>query len=305
MKKTITIDEKAIYDAILSRLDKTYTLAYADPYAEIPAGIIQKCVDSRSLDPLYGNDYWWEARYHASVEELDRILMETLEGDKDKAGLFRETAGYDDLACLIRERDDSTPEIDTLRRTEPRAYLRFHSNYDCWLPLREYGGRLQAQGTALTAIMDALSLNPWRVRQAAGKAGITTVGPFRNIPSRNDNEVVDYDEFIRCLMETPGYGNWAFFGKLDMGALADNGMDPERMTIPKGTVCGMINWWNGSGSYEFCETVRPVDVKTIARRLGRHKDGLKLVVDEKENNMYGYVPCDIYGDNLSNKTLLV
>ena len=304
MKKSITIDEKAIYDAVLERLDKTYTLAYADPYADIPAKVIQECVDEKSLDPLYGKDYWWEARYHASVEELDRILMETLGGDKDKIRLFKETTEYNELTFVIRERDDSTPEIDTLKRTEPRAYLRFHSDFDCWLPFRETGG-LTVEESALNGILAALSLNPRRLKEEAMRQGVRTVGRFPDLKIREGKEVVGYGELVRCLSETPGYGNWAFFGKLDMGALTDNGMDPERMTIPKGTVCGMINWWNGSGSYEFCETVRPVEVKTIARRLGWHKDGLNLVVDEKENNMYGYVPCDIYGDTLSNKTLLV
>ena len=301
MTKTITINEKEMLERLLKNLDPTYTLTYASYDSEIPASVIQECIDEKSLDPLYEKDYWGDAR-HYSIQDTIKRELSSLGYTKEEIELFLATSEADRARDEILNRDDSDPEMDCLRQgRHVYAYLRFHSNYDCWCGLYEYGNKLQIQGTALTAVLAALSLNPWKVKQAANRAGLDTIGPFRNIQSRNDKEVVDYDDFIKDLVECPNYGNWSFFGRLDMNLMNLNDFDVKGLTIPAGTDCGMYNWWNGGGSLHFCKTIRPVKVKDIIKTLGTYKDDIKLVVDDKSNKEYEYVPTDVYGAYYINK----
>lgn len=300
--KTTTIDEKKIFQEILESLDKTYTLVYVDYRDEIPPSIIQECIDKKCIDPLLEKDYWGEGRCYYATETLNKLLEE--KGyDDEQIKLFRGTNEYDELRMEIESRDDSEPEIDILRRNEFRAYLRFSSNYDCWLPLWEEGG-IRNIGTALSGIMSALSLNPRKVKEAAIKKGITTHGPFRDLKRREGKELVDYDKFITVLCETPNYGNWSFFGKISGEALLQCDFDISKMTIAKGATAAMFNWWNGSGSLDFCETLRPLKVAELKKRQSPYLDDCRLVIDDKSVKDYGYVPCDVYGGAVSDDTLL-
>ncbi len=300
--KTVTVDEKAVFDTLLPMLDERYKLCYVDYRDELPANTIQQCLDKKSRNPLDVEDLWWESREYNARHILEE-LMDKAGYSRDEQQLFIETEEYQQLICEIECRDVSTPVMDACRQTVMHGYVRFHSNYDCWLPIWEQGG-IQAEETALGGIMAALSLNPAKVREAARKTGIDTFGRFRNIPSREGKELVDYDGFIRVLIETPNYGNWAFFGRLDLQALLKNKFNPDGLTIPEGTTCAMFNWWNGGGSLDFCNTLRPVTVGELRRRLARYKDDIKVVVDERSNREHGYTPSDVYGDHISEDKIL-
>lgn len=301
LSKTVTIDEKKMYEDILSKLDEKYELVFIDYRDELPPALVQKCIESKSIEPLYEDGVYDESRTYYATSTLDRLLEENY--SEDESNLFHGTEEYDELRIEIESRDQSTPEKDLLRRSMVRAYIRFHSNYDCWLPLWEQGG-IRAQGTALAGIMAALSLNPRKVKEAAIRKGVTVIGPFQNVTSREGKELVDYDAFIRVLCETPNYGNWSFFGQLDGGELHDAGFDIDSMTIPGGTTAAMFNWWNGGGSLDFCETLRPVSIGELRKRLARYDDDLRLVIDEKGVKDNGYVPSDVYGGTVSKDILL-
>ena len=304
--KTITIDEKKIYDELVTSLEKSYTLAYADYRDEIPVTLIQKCIDTESIYPLSEEDFWLDAR-DSAVREIIDTLMADKGYSPEQREMFQGTPEYENLRYEIEDRDISTPERDAFNNTRCHAYLRFHSNYDCWLPLWEQGS-LYCEGTALAGILAALSLNPAKVRDAAHRRGINTAGRWRNIPSREAHAAVGYDAFINVLIETPNYGNWSFFGSLDMRTLWDILHNPRKtlndMIIPAGTDCAMYNWWNGGGSLDFCKTLLPLPLSTLARRLAPYKDSLKVVVDEFDNEEYGYVPRDVYGGYINEKNLL-
>lgn len=303
MTKTITINEKQMYEDILAKLDDKYDLVYIDYRDEIPVKLIDRCLKEKNFQPLYEEDIYSESRRYAAVSVLDNLLGN---GDytPDQVDLFKETNEYQELLIEVESRDISTPERDLFKRCETPAYIRFQSNYDCWLPLWEQGG-IRAQETALSGIMAALSLNPRKVKEAAIRKGITCIGPFQNASSREGKELVDYDKFIRVLCETPNYGNWAFFGKLSGSELLDAHLDVKSMIIPEGTTCAMFNWWNGGGSLDFCETLRPVPVKELIRRMEPYSDTLKLIVDDKSVHEYGYCPSDVYGGTISDDTLLL
>lgn len=299
--KTIIIDEKEIFEKIFSKLDKKYNLVYISYDDEIPAELMQKCIDEKSIYPMTEQDPYDDYYGYYAKEILNELLKKELA--QDEIDLFRDTEEYLELINEIESRDESTPVRDLIKTNYVSAYLRFHSNYDCWLPIWEQGG-IQCWGTALAGILAALSLNPKKVKEAAMRRGIETFGPFRNLPSREGKEVVDYDDFINVLCEMPNYGNWSFFGRLQGSELLDAEFDYENMTIPKGTTCGMFNWWNGSGSLDFCETLRDVNVKDIIKRLAMYKDCLKLVVDDKIKSNTGYCPTEVYGSPVSSHQIL-
>lgn len=299
--KTVTVDEKAVFDTLLPMLDEHYELCYVDYRDELPANTVQECLDKRSASPLYEEDYWNESRNFYASEEIKRLMAQAGYSE-DQFQVFKWSEEYCNLVCEIQDRDRSTPVKDIADQTQMHAYLRFHSNYDCWLPFWEQGG-IQVEGTALGGILAALSLNPRKIKEAAIKKGITTIGAFRNIPSREGKELVDYDLFVRVLCETPNYGNWSFFGTLDLARLLEENFNPDEMLIPTDTTCCMFNWWNGGGSLDFCHTLRPVSVKELRKRLAPYSDDLKIVVDEGRNNG-GYTPSKVYGRHLSNEICL-
>ena len=303
ISENISIDEKAIYKNILTSLQDEYNLVYVGPDDAIPLETIQKCLDEKSYFPLIEKDFYGDSIFFNAKNIIEELLAKTELTEVQKI-LFRTTDEYCALNNAVRELDTSYPDIKALEQTDIHTYLRFHSNYDCWLPIWEQGG-LQGQGTALAGIMAALSLNPWKVKQAAQKAGIETFGPWKNLTIRNDHELVDYDKFIKVLINTPNYGNWSFFGKVDGETLFDGNFDVEKLTIPAGTLCCMFNWWNGGGSLDFCETLRPVGVKELRRKLAPYHDDLKLVVDTKHKNDYGYTPYGVYGQWVSNDKMLI
>lgn len=203
--KSITIDEEKIFKNILSKLDDRYTLAFASYDDSFNAEQIQECIIKKSVIPLYDGNYWLEVKEDRAKSEIESLLKkENL--DKDQIELFKTTQQMYDLIDEVLYRDESNPETEALKNTRLDGYLRFYSNYDCWLPIYELGG-IQAENTALAGIMAALSLNPVKVKAAAYEKGIKAFGRFRNIPHREGNEVVDYDEFIASLAETPCYGN--------------------------------------------------------------------------------------------------
>jgi hypothetical protein len=299
--KSVTIDEEKMYQDIYGSLDETYSLVCIDYRDELTGELIQKCLEKKSLEPLYEEDVYSEARYHNAVFALDELLKKKY--TQEEIDLFKTTDEYDSLRIEIESRDDSNPEKELFEKTRIPAYIRFHSDYDCWLPVWEEGG-IRAGKAALDGIMAALSLNPRKVKEAAMAEDIPVYGTFRNLPRREGKELVDYNSFIRVLCETPNYGNWSFFGRLELDEVLKTDFDIDSMTIPKGTTAAMFNWWNGGGSLDFCETLRDVTVGELKKRLERHSDDLRLVIDDHQNKDHGYKPSEVYGGEVSPDILL-
>lgn len=302
MEKTITVDEKKVFESVNAKLREKYDLVYIDYRDEISPELVQECIKEKEVYPLTEEDVYAESREYATRE----IIRELLKGeglDKDQIDLFKESEEYDQLRYEIQDRNVSTPEKDLLVRSNVHGYLFLNSNYDCWLPLWETGG-LQCEGSALGGLLAVLCLNPRKVKEEAAKQGITTNGRWPNITSREGKEVVDYAKFVHCLNETPNYGNWCFFGVFDGEALWKNSFNTDEMTITKGTTCCMFNSWNGGGSLAFCETLRDLPVAEIIRRQKPYSDAFRVLVDEAAMKGNGYTPLSVYGGHLSNDIFL-
>lgn len=302
MEKNIKIDEKAVYEAVHAKLDKEYDLVNIDYRDEIPAKLVQECLDRKEVYPLTEKDIYSESREYSTRNVIDELLK--AEGlDKDQIELFRFSEEYDQLRADIQDRDRSCPEKDLVVRSSIHGYVQFQSNYDCHIDIYDQGGLWYAD-TAMAGLLSVLSLNPRKVKDEALRQGVAVHGRWPDLRSREGKEVVKYDQFVECLRETPNYGNWCFFGVFDGEALWNNRFDTDGMTITKGTTCAMFNSWNGGGSLAFCETLRDLPLSEVRRKQIDYMDTYLVLVDEVGVKQCGYTPRDVYGGTLSDDVFL-
>ena len=287
-------------------LDKEYELVCVDYRDELPPEIFLKCLDTHSLYPLTEQDYYGEAQANAAIATANGIL-DDFDLDSEEKEIFRGSEEFDNLRLAIEERDTSFPKKEIWSKARIHGRVQLHSNYDCWIDIWEAGG-LWGEDGALTGVMAVLSLNPRKVKEEALRQGVACHGRWPDKKNRNGKEVVNYDAFIKSLRECPNYGNWAFFGVFDMNAmwdiLRDGKHSVETLTIPADTLCGMYNSWNGGGTNHMIRTIRPLDLKEIARIQKRYSDGYTVRVDERGCSTDGYIPSEVYGEQLSDDIFL-
>ena len=302
MKKTIEIDEKAIYESVLAKLDSQYELAYVDYRDEVPVSLFQEALKKKSVTPFTEEDVYAESREYATRNIIEELLKG--EGlDSEQIELFRTSEENDELRFQIQDRDCSHPEKDLVSRSKIHGYIFFNSNFDCWIDLYDQGG-LWYEETALMGLLSVLSLNPRKVKEEAVRQGVAVHGRWPAYPKREGKEVVDYKQFVRCLRETPNYGNWCFFGVFDGKVLWEHDFNTADLSIPKGTTCCMFNSWNGGGSMDFCKTLRALPLKEIESKQKAYIDGYKILIDEPDMRDNGYTPTSVYGGHLSEDNLL-
>lgn len=302
MEKHIVINEEKMFREFSAKLEPSYTLCYPAQGEEVPAKTVADCIEKRSLTPLYEEDMFGEARWYYAREAVNRI-MEGFKNKKyssDQLDLFKESDQYRDLICSVIDHDDSDIEREVLRQTSFHVRVTVHSNYDAWEPIWSSRG-LYANKDALTRMMSALRLNPWKVKQVAQKH-TDCFGRWPNIRSRNGKEIVDYEAFVKCLVECPNYGLWTFFGKVDFDAMIKAEMNPDRLVIPKGTDCTVFNPWNGGGSLEFTETLRDTTLAELNAYVRSEYDRALVEPDEGHVTL-GYCSASVYGGIISNKEI--
>lgn len=306
LTKTTTIDEEKIFKDVMAKLEDNYTLTYVNYDDEIHPATLDNILKNGLEDQLY-EIFSDQANYYAN-RELNKLLGDIGLND-DEINLFRDTEQYDELRMEIESRDDSNAMKEIFCRSRIRTRIMLHSNYDCWLPLWEAQG-LYGKEDALEGIMKMLCLNPAKVKEEAIRQGIACHRAFPNLKYRNGKEVVSYEGFVRCLIECPNYGLWTFFGYFDMDALWNQGLwdmnesKLDSLTIPKGTKCTMFNDWNGGGSLDFTETIRPVTIGELKKRGASLNDCPRIYVDEKFKDARGYSSGEVYGDVISSKEIL-
>lgn len=288
-------------------LEDKYHLVYADWSDELPVDIFKKCLEKGNIYPLTEEDYYAEAKAHASIHIANEIL-DWFDLEESEKQIFRESEEYDELRCAIEERDESFPEKDIWMKARIHGLLQLHSNYDCWIDIWEAGG-LWGDDNALTGLMAVLSLNPRKVKEEALRQGVACHGRWPDKKNRDGKEAVKYDSFITSLKECPNYGNWAFFGTFDMDSMWGILRDPKKsisdLTVPTDTLCGMFNAWNGGGTLHMIRTIRPLKLRDVERIQKRYADGYRIRIDEAGEKEGGYTPLSVYGQHVSEDVFLV
>lgn len=136
---TKEIDEKKIYEQVKSNLEDRYDLVSIEYRDSIEnAKLIQRCIDEKSMCPLYEEDYFCDAQYEAAVHYANELLKDC-DLDDIQIEMFKTTEEFDEIRLEIEERDYSNPIADCLKNTDMRGRFTLFSNYDCWTPPYDAG----------------------------------------------------------------------------------------------------------------------------------------------------------------------
>lgn len=277
---------KTNYEKAVEALDESYDLVWTDCQDEIPAKMVEQCLEKKELTPLFEECYFMDAQYDSAKQVVDDLL--------ERTGIELDDEDRDDLRLAVEERDTSAPEKECWMRSDVNGRISMFSNYDCWVP--PYDSGALSMDSYLRTAMTLLCLNPAKVKKAALEhGGMSCEGRWPDYKSRNGKEVVSYEGFIKCLAESCSYGIWTFFGKMNMEYLWEHNMNTDDIVIPKGTVCTMFNSWNGGGSLDQTETIRDVSLKELNGHRGMSEyDYCRLEVDERDC-CSGYSSGEVYG----------
>jgi hypothetical protein len=123
------------------------------------------------------------------------------------------------------------------------------SNYDCinsfWL---ESQGGYSYEESYFGAIVDALNLNPSKVKTLLLQHNVKCNGKFPNKANRNGKEYVNYEDFFQELEnQSCGACLLVFVGKIHLSDFVTS-QPIKSITIPKGNNCGLFSKFQGGGS---------------------------------------------------------
>lgn len=266
-----------------SYLSDSYEVYCVDYCDDIDAPLMAKCLKNKDASTI------WEQFYIAddmSVWHIANDIKERMTAD-GHAEIFEDDE-YE-IHDWISEHDTSNPIRDLCRNSRYAARIVQHSNHDCWVPPYDMG--FIAYDGVFKEVVDMLALNPAEVKKHLCKWA-DCKGRWPNRPKRNP--IVDAKRFSDCCLNNPNYGLWGFFGMVKGGFLYENNFQVyPKDVIPKGTVCGWCNWWNGGGSLDLIETIRDVSLEELTRNLRSDSEYTKVEfeLDEKGAcNGYAIMP---------------
>ena len=185
------------------------------------------------------------------------------------------------MAKLLRNTRDIPVRIEML------------SNYDCinshWL---ESGSGFSYEESYFGDMIDALGLNPMRVKQLLVSLGDKVRGRFPDIRSRDGKELVSYEDFNEeHINSSCGANLLTFMATLNPMKLYEYGFNlPSKLTIPAGNKCGLFSSTYGGGSLMEMELLR--DVTVDLKRTEYPKYRLEFEADGKA---YNYSINQVYG----------
>lgn len=289
--------KKLSIDTVKSKMQNTYQLIWVDVRDNLDErhALIQKCLQEKSEVPLWEEIFtgYEEAELQALDEIFARLKVECLKEGFD----YREVDEFferheDKIKELIRERDDSDLMGDLIRQTDDiPVRVEMLSNYDCinshWLESSGYSYESSYFGD----MIDALNLNPVKVKEIMESQGENLVGEFPDKMSRNGKELVSYEDFYQELLNTCcGANLLTYLAKINLQELRDNSFQLSEIIIPKGNICGIYSSIQGGGSLLAMELKE--DLKLELKVENHH--GFRLVLDSV-NSPYSYSVSNVYG----------
>lgn len=129
---------REIKSAFISKMGKAYTLVYVDyrdSFDECPK-IIQECLDSNSMDPIFDSyDNWYDTGIECS-DLIDGLKKEIL-ADKDFITVhdyleewIEDYENKDAIRNEIEDRDNSDPVEKLIENSTLRGRATLFTNYD-------------------------------------------------------------------------------------------------------------------------------------------------------------------------------
>lgn len=276
-------------------MDSIYTLTYIEPTQNLnnATEVFAECLERKSTQPL--NDHINECYLYAQSEAVDTICEELKEKcqeqgyTQDEVDMFFEQH-EDSIRDEIYSRDNSDIIADLFRNTSDIPIrVELHSNYDC-INSHYFEEVYCYNDSYFGAMVDALNLNPIKVREALSNAGIVVEDYCPDKRERNGRELADYDQFADEIANSTAPTNLlVFVGTIKARELYDAGFNLKAVTIPKGNVCGIFSSMHGGGSMLEIELKRDVTLKLREKPY----DYLSFVLDSDKSN--GYSIQDVYG----------
>lgn len=249
--------EELTMEFVKSLMDESYTLAwvdYRDSFNDNYA-LIQKCLNENSPESLWESiDGWYSDSEWESIKGIIEKLKEECslfhDFDEEEVESFFEEHD-DEIRNEIYARDDSTVLTDLIRHTDDIPIrVEMLSDNDCinshWWESQD-GYRYE--GSYFGDMVDALNLNPARVKRMLVEKGYTVHGRFPNKKCRDRKEQVSYEHFYQELINSCcGANLLTYIGKISLKDLYDTGFSFKEIIIPKGNYCGIFSSTYGGGS---------------------------------------------------------
>lgn len=283
---------------VTDMMDETYSLIYIDYRESLDNRLdtIEKCIREKSADTLYeAMDTWFYDQELTQVElvmkDLKKELVKTGYKKWEAEKFFEENE--EQIKDVIFSRNDSDPLKDLIRNTgKIPVRIELLSNYDCinshWL---ESSGGYRYEQSYFGDMVDALRLNPHKVKMILLAKGEKAIGYFPNKYSRNGKEQVSYEQFHEELENsTCGANLLTYVSTVDVGELIESDFNLTEIIVPKGNMCGLYSSMQGGGSILEMELKRDVKLKLSPETY----PFFRLFID-KSNGSYDYSIKDVYG----------
>ena len=165
--------------------------------------------------------------------------------------------------------------------------LNMQSNYDVFTPEEWmiYEGFNEQ-------ICKVLQLNPMKLSDTIRRDfGYESCPSFPHMPEREGYEYVTYKQYAEELLNMSSYTHLFFLGQLDREI--GNNVAEGILTMPRGTMVGLFNPWQGGGSLCEMELLRDMEID-LSKPHGESKYD-DFVLQQADEQIYGYTVNDVYG----------
>lgn len=288
---------KLSIETVFGLMEPSYELVTVDHNENLNNNFhfIQHCIRKQCPDEINDKiDNWYEDAESSSMNEIFEKLIEKYVTGGFKREVverfFRDNVNA--IADRIYLLNDSDPLYDLLQNTsEIPVRIELHSNYDCinshWF---EGQGGYSYQRSYFGDMVDALNLNPAKVKKILLEHRVKVFGRFPNKQQRETKELVSYEDFYEEMINSSCPANLlTFIATVKPLDLYDCYFEIKKITIPKGNRCGIFSSSNGGGSILEMKLQSDVTLELDAAPY----DFYSLTVDC--NDKYGYGIGQVYG----------
>lgn len=287
-------------DFLKEIMEDEYNLIYVDYRDDLDdnLNILQECLEEKNTSELWMaiDDWYLECRDKATNDIMETLKEKFSEingmSQEETDSFFKEHE--DKIREMIEERDVSSPIRDLLHNTgEIPVRIEMLSNYDCIGSeyIESAGKGYFYEQSYFGDMINALRLNPAKVKKTFIENGYNVTGRFPNLKNRDGKELISYQAFydeVTCT--TCGANLLTFTGLINPYDLYEKNFEITKITIPKGNTCGLFSSFYGGGSLMEAELLHD---HTITLETKRNK-GYRLVIDDQKVPG-GYSIRDVYG----------
>lgn len=258
-------------------------LTEKDGINEVESDIWEQCVDNMyDIEQAHIIDCleWFKSELEEELDEED-IDIEKIAGE-----LREELLDYVSIDMDFKQLLSNTGSVN--------CRVQLYSNYDCinsnWYVTS--GGGYTYEESYFGDMVNALNLNPAKVKKAFEERDIPCVGKWPNKKHRDGKEYVDYKALAIEMENNTCTGLFTILCKVDLNDILEHGGLPTKFIVPKGNGCGIFSDFQGGGS--MLETPLLCDMEIDTTKGKTKYDCFKLIPDLRGTGN-GYTVDEVYG----------